>query len=93
MKYHGVDRNIDVSCLAKMSVGVPLNFIKEAVEKVLSLRRRITLKHNPLSTVEIMNEVVKYEYPTEKTLEVFRKIENRFLQRRRKAAAKRAAPE
>lgn len=90
--YHGVDRDIDVSCLAKMSVGVPLNFIKEAVEKVLSLRRRITLKHSPLSPAEIMNEVMAYEYPTEKTLAVFRKIENKLLRRRmRKTGAERAA--
>lgn len=92
MKYHGVDRNIDVSCLAKMSIGVPLNFVREAVEKVLSPRRRITLKHKPLNTVEIMNEVMTYEYPIEKTLEEFQKIENKLLQKRRKAGAKQEAP-
>lgn len=88
MKYHGVDRNIDVSCLAKMSVGVPLNFIKRAVEEVLSLPRRVTLKHNPLSPMEIMDEVMTYEYPTEKTLEVFRQIEKKLLTNRMKRAAR-----
>lgn len=65
MKYHGVDRDIDVSCLAKMSVGVPLDFIRQAVEKVLSPSRRITLKFNPLKPIEIMDEILTYRYPTE----------------------------
>ncbi|XP_011264508.2 dynein regulatory complex protein 11 [Camponotus floridanus] len=65
MKYHGVDRDIDVSCLAKTSVGIPLNIIRQAVEKVLSLYRRITLKFKPLRPIEIMNELLTYRYPTE----------------------------
>ncbi|XP_028047740.1 dynein regulatory complex protein 11 isoform X2 [Monomorium pharaonis] len=64
MKYQGVDRDIDISCLAKMSVGIPLNFIRQALEKVLSLRRRITLKFNPLNPMEIMEEILMYQYPT-----------------------------
>lgn len=65
MKYHGVDRDIDVSCLAKTSVGIPLDIIRQAVEKVLSLHRRITLKFKPLRPIEIMNELLTYRYPTE----------------------------
>jgi len=84
MKYHGVDRDIDVSCLAKMSVGVPLNFIQQAVEKVLSLRRRITLKFNPLSPIEIMNEVLTYRHPTTEMVESLDKFEKRILARRTK---------
>ncbi|EFN79071.1 IQ and AAA domain-containing protein ENSP00000340148 [Harpegnathos saltator] len=91
MKYHGIDRNIDVSCLAKMSIGVPLSFIKGAMEKVLSLQRRITLKHNPLSPTEILNEVLMYDHPAEKTLEEFHKVEKRVLRRKMKTRA--AAPE
>ncbi|XP_070163305.1 dynein regulatory complex protein 11 isoform X2 [Polyergus mexicanus] len=75
MKYHGVDRNIDVSCLAKMSIGIPLDFIRQAVDKVLSLRRRITFKFNPLKPIEIMNEILTYRHPTEmvEALDVFEK--------------------
>lgn len=87
MKYHGVDRNIDVSCLAKMSVGVPLDFIRQAVEKALSLRRRITLKFKPLSPIEIMNEVMKYKYHTPEMLEAFDKFEARTSLGRRRAKA------
>ncbi|TGZ56661.1 hypothetical protein DBV15_07761 [Temnothorax longispinosus] len=84
MKYHGVDRDIDVSCLAKMSVGIPLNFIRQAVEKVLSLRRRITLKFNPLSPIEIMNEILTYQYPTTEMVESLDKFEKLTLSARRK---------
>lgn len=93
MKYHGVDRDIDVSCLAKMSVGVPLEFIRQAVEKVLSLRRRIDLKFNPLSPVEIMNEIMTYQYPTTKMLEAFSKFEKRTPLGRKRAKALRAEKE
>lgn len=78
MKYHGVDRNIDVSCLAKMSIGIPLDFIRQAVEKVLSLRRRITLKFNPLSPIEIMDEILMYQYPTKEMVENLDKFEKRI---------------
>ncbi|KYM86111.1 IQ and AAA domain-containing protein 1 [Atta colombica] len=83
MKYHGVDRNIDVSCLAKMSIGVPLDFIRQAVEKVLSVHRRITLKSNPLNPMEIMKEVLMYQHPT-KMMENLDKFERRIsLDRKR----------
>ncbi|KYN40728.1 IQ and AAA domain-containing protein 1 [Trachymyrmex septentrionalis] len=69
MKYYGVDRNIDVSCLAKISIGIPLDFIRQAVEKVLSLRRRMTLKSNPLNPMEIMNEILMYQHPAKEMVE------------------------
>lgn len=78
MKYHGVDRDIDVSCLAKMSVGVPLDFVRQAVEKVLSLRRRITLKFNPLNPAEIMNEILEYQHPR-KSVEAIDRFTKRLL--------------
>jgi len=86
MKYHGIDRNIDVSCLAKMSVGIPLDFIRQAVGKVLSLRRRITLKFNPLSPVE-MEEILMYQHPTTEMMENLNKFERerRILLGRRRA--------
>lgn len=87
MKYHGVDRNIDVSCLAKISVGIPLNFIRQAVEKVLSLRRRIILKSNPLSPIEIMNELLTYRYPTTEMVENIDKFEKYISLAKRKTSA------
>lgn len=77
MKYHGVDRNIDVSSMAKMSVGIPLEFIRDAVKNVLNLHRRITLKIKPLTVSEIMEEVLKYQPPQAKTLSELTKFENR----------------
>lgn len=87
MKYHNVDRNIDVSCLAKMSVGIPLNFIRQAVEKVLSLRRRIILKFNPLNPIEIMNELLTYQYPTTEMAVALEKFEKRIPVAGKKATA------
>ncbi|CAK9833578.1 Dynein regulatory complex protein 11 [Anthophora retusa] len=84
MKYHGIDRNIDVSCLARMSVGIPLEFISNAIENVLNLRRRITLRFKPLMVHEIIDEVLKYQPPTAKVMSQFTKFENRTpLERKR----------
>ncbi|KZC11758.1 IQ and AAA domain-containing protein 1 [Dufourea novaeangliae] len=77
MRYHGVDRDIDVSCLAKMSEGIPLEFIKQAIENVLNVRRRITLRFEPLNPREIMEEVMKHEPFSKKTLSQFAKFESR----------------
>ncbi|XP_076235071.1 IQ and AAA domain-containing protein 1-like [Calliopsis andreniformis] len=84
MKYHGVDRNIDISSMAKMSVGIPLEFIKKSIENVLNLRRRIQLQFNPLNPKEVLDEVLKYEEPKAKVLNDFVKFENRMpLNKRR----------
>ncbi|XP_054008025.1 IQ and AAA domain-containing protein 1-like [Hylaeus anthracinus] len=85
MKYHGVHRDIDVSSLAKMSEGIPLEFIKNAIETVLNVRRRITLRFNPLTPVEIMEEVFKYQAPTKKSLGQFAKFETRTPLGRKRA--------
>ncbi|XP_063985253.1 dynein regulatory complex protein 11-like [Diachasmimorpha longicaudata] len=57
MKYHYVSRHFDVSALAKLSVGYSLDVIREAVENVLNLRRRIRLKFDPLKPEEILKEL------------------------------------
>ena len=85
MKYHGVNRDIDVSTMAKMSVGIPLEFIENTVDNVLNLRRRITLKFKPLDVSEIMDEVLKYEPPRAKTLSELAKFENRTPLARKRA--------
>ncbi|KAL0113827.1 hypothetical protein PUN28_011276 [Cardiocondyla obscurior] len=84
MKYHGIDRNIDVSCLAKMSIGIPLNFISQIVEKVLSPRRRVTLKFNPLNPMEILNEILTYQHPTIEMTKNIDKFEKRMLIKKKK---------
>ncbi|XP_076751560.1 IQ and AAA domain-containing protein 1-like [Xylocopa sonorina] len=78
MKYHGVDRNIDISSTAMTSVGIPLEFIKSAVDNVLNLRRRITLRFKPLNEREIIEEVLKHEPPQSKVVSQFIKFENRI---------------
>lgn len=75
MKYHGIDRNMDVSCLAKVSIGIPLEFIKKSIENVLSLKRKIVLNRVPLSPMEIMNEVWKYEPIAKQIIEKYQNFE------------------
>ncbi|XP_046753211.1 IQ and AAA domain-containing protein 1-like [Diprion similis] len=58
MRYHGVDRNFDCSSLASLSVGHPLEGIRNAVEKVLTIERRINLKKRPLQPKEIMQFLI-----------------------------------
>ena len=77
MKYHGIDRNIDVSCLAKVSVGLPLEFIREIVEKIFNLRRRFQLKFKPLNQQEIMEELLQYSGPGPKVIDKFKKFESK----------------
>ncbi|XP_043785577.1 IQ and AAA domain-containing protein 1-like isoform X2 [Apis laboriosa] len=77
MKYYGIDRNIDVSSMAKVSVGIPLGYIKNTIQNILNLRRRITLKFKPLLATEIINEVLKYEPLPPKMVSQFEKFENR----------------
>ncbi|KAK1124363.1 hypothetical protein K0M31_006730 [Melipona bicolor] len=85
MKYHGVNRDIDISTMAKMSMGIPLEFIKNTVDNVLNLRRRISLKFKPLAVSEIMDEVLKYEPPRAKTFSELVKFENRTPLARKRA--------
>ncbi|KAF7411537.1 hypothetical protein HZH66_000433 [Vespula vulgaris] len=89
MKYHGVDRNIDVSCLAKMSIGIPLEFIRKSIENVLTLKRRIILNRQPLSQTEIMGEVWKYEPFSEKIINTYTNFGNKIplAKKRRKIIA------
>lgn len=85
MKYHGVDRDIDVSSIARMTVGIPLEYIKNAVDNVLNVRRRITLKFRPLNPVEIIDEVLKYVPPPAKTLTQMEKFQARTPLARKRA--------
>ena len=58
MPYHGVDRNIDLSALAKLTVNVPLCELKKIVETVLNPRRIVELSYNPLRQSELYSYLV-----------------------------------
>ncbi|XP_051153442.1 IQ and AAA domain-containing protein 1-like isoform X2 [Leptopilina boulardi] len=75
MKYHGIDRNIDISCLAKVSIGLPLEFIRETIEKVLNLKRRSQLLFKPLDQLEIMEQLLNYNGPGERIIKKFKEFE------------------
>ncbi|KAF2885219.1 hypothetical protein ILUMI_20938 [Ignelater luminosus] len=55
MKYHGVDRNFNVSELATISLTYPLPILKDAAEKVLTAARIVQLKYRPLNSHEILD--------------------------------------
>ncbi|XP_046493025.1 IQ and AAA domain-containing protein 1-like [Neodiprion pinetum] len=64
MRYHGVDRNFDCSSLASFSVGLPLEEIRNAVENVLTVERRISLKKRTLQPQEIIQYLISNRVQT-----------------------------
>ncbi|XP_075210125.1 IQ and AAA domain-containing protein 1-like [Lycorma delicatula] len=53
MSYHGIDRDFPISVLTRLAESYSLPIIQEAVEAILTPRRIIQLKYNPLSPTEI----------------------------------------
>ncbi|EFA06079.1 IQ and AAA domain-containing protein 1-like [Tribolium castaneum] len=74
MPYHGIDRNIDVSCLAKLTVNYPLPVLKQVAEKVLTPRRIIQLSYNPLRQSELYEELITVDPITDKEYKKFVKF-------------------
>lgn len=75
MNYHGIDRNFDISSLTKATIGYPIDVIREAIENVLTIQRRIKLKFQPLLPEEILTELIKWTSPKDKVtrqLELFK---------------------
>ncbi|KAG5885827.1 hypothetical protein JTB14_017197 [Gonioctena quinquepunctata] len=58
MPYHGVDRNFNVSALAKVTVNYPLPVIKEVLQKIMTARRIIKLHYNPLTPQEVYEHFI-----------------------------------
>ncbi|XP_028982084.1 dynein regulatory complex protein 11-like [Diachasma alloeum] len=77
MKYHYVSRHFDVSALAKASVGYSLDVIREAVENVLNLRRRMRLKFEPLKPEEILKELQRNPSIPPKIVDDFAKFQTK----------------
>lgn len=73
MPYHGLDRDFDCSCLAKVTKSYPLLQLKQAVEKVLTPRRIIQLRYRPLQPLELYETVMEGPEP------VSEKEFNKFL--------------
>lgn len=53
MPYHGIDRDINLSALAKLTVGYPYTDIKNAIDTLMTAERIISLKAKPLKLVEL----------------------------------------
>lgn len=53
MPYHGIDRNINVTSLATVTVNYPLPVIRDVVSRIMTTRRIIQLKYNPLRPEEV----------------------------------------
>lgn len=100
MPYHGIDRNIDLSCLTKLTVNFPLPVLKQVVENVLTPRRIIQLKYNPLRQSELYEELITAEPITDKVYKKFLKFYkktplmkergrlNKYLDKKREQEAK-----
>lgn len=61
MPYHSVDRNIDLSCLTKLTVNYPLGTIKEVTKQVMTPARIVRLYYEPLRQMELFEPFVKIE--------------------------------
>jgi hypothetical protein len=102
MPYHGVDRNIDLSCLAKLTVNFPLPVLKQVAEKIMTPRRIIQLSYNPLRQAELYEELINVDPITDKEYKKFLKFYkktplakerarlNKYNQKRRDQEAKAA---
>lgn len=53
MSYHGVDRNFNVTALAKLTMYYPLPVLKQVLNSLMSPRRIIQLYHKPLTPQEV----------------------------------------
>lgn len=68
---------MEISSLAKASIGYPLEVIRDAIENVLNIERRIKLKFRPLDVQEILDELIKWDGPPAKYIKQFSKFENK----------------
>lgn len=53
MPYHGVDRAFNVTSLATVTINYPLPVIRDVVSKIMTTRRIIKLRINPLRPEEV----------------------------------------
>lgn len=74
-KYHGLDKNLDISSLARVTVGYPLGAVKEVLENILNIKRRLNLKSRPLKCEEILSELINHD-PTQ-VVKQFKKFESK----------------
>ncbi|XP_057322811.1 dynein regulatory complex protein 11-like [Microplitis mediator] len=74
-KYHGLDKNLDISSLARVTVGYPLGAVKEVLENILNVKRRLNLKSRPLKCEEILSELINHD-PTQ-VVKQFKKFESK----------------
>lgn len=86
MSYHGVDRNIEISCLARLAVNYPIGQLKKFVETLMQPRRIIQLPYKPLSQMEFYELMISWkEGPvTDKEYKKFIKWYNKTPLGRRK---------
>lgn len=58
MRFHGIDRDYNVSELATISATYPLPILKAAAETVLTPARIIQFKYKPLNSHEILDALL-----------------------------------
>lgn len=105
MPYHGIDRDLNVSALAKLTVGYPYPDLKKAVDTLMTAERIISLKEKPLKLIELYDILILNEPVTQKEFNKFlkwymktplgkkRNVINKLAEKRREQAAKLAEKE
>lgn len=71
--YYGLDKNLNVSSLARMTKTYPLPDIKECVESVLTPYRIVQLKYRPLNQHEFLSYILSMPEP------IVDKVWNKFV--------------
>lgn len=78
-KYQGVDRNFDVSTLAKLSRGHNVSSVLQSFDTVMSLEKRMTIHARPLRQVELFDELLSNGATVDdKVIEQFNKFERKM---------------
>ncbi|XP_026490414.1 dynein regulatory complex protein 11-like [Vanessa tameamea] len=61
MKYHGMNREFNVHCVAQVLRGYDINSIRKAIDKLMNGKRVAELYYKPLKPEEIINAVLDFE--------------------------------
>ncbi|CAH1159710.1 unnamed protein product [Phaedon cochleariae] len=58
MSYNGIDRNFNITALTKVTTNYPLPVLKTVLEEIMTTRRIIQLRYNPLTVQEIYERFI-----------------------------------
>ncbi|KAK9869258.1 hypothetical protein WA026_003009 [Henosepilachna vigintioctopunctata] len=73
MPYHSVDRNMDLSCLARLTANYPLGVLKEVTTQVMTPARIVESYYTPFRQEELFEPFLKIDPITDKMWKKYEK--------------------